>query len=127
MSKIAAIRIRGMTGIRKPIKDTMSMLRLYKKNTCSVYETTPSIKGMLLKAKDFITWGEIDEKTYDALVQSRGIKAKDKEGKEIIKPFFRLNPPKGGFERKGIKVPYASGGALGYRGKEIKKLIEKMM
>ena len=25
---------------------------------------------------------------------------------EKLKPFFRLHPPKGGFERKGIKKPF---------------------
>jgi large subunit ribosomal protein L30 len=43
------------------------------------------------------------------------------------KPFFRLKPPTGGFERKGIKQPYSVGGALGYRGKEINILIKKML
>ena len=47
--------------------------------------------------------------------------------KEIpeIKPLFRLNPPKKGYE--GIKRSFNNGGALGYRGKEINKLIERML
>ena len=49
---------------------------------------------------------------------------KDKKGR--IKP-FRLNPPRGGFERKGIKVSFNSGGALGYRGEKINSLIKKML
>jgi len=42
-----------------------------------------------------------------------------------VKPIFRLNPPKNGYE--GIKRSFKNGGALGYRGKEINKLIEKMV
>ncbi len=52
-----------------------------------------------------------------------------KEVKDVpgLKPFFRLSPPIGGFERAGIKKAYAEGGVLGYRGKEINKLISKML
>jgi len=44
----------------------------------------------------------------------------------IIKPVFRLHPPRGGF-KKSTKKPYKSNGELGYRGKEINKLIERML
>ena len=46
--------------------------------------------------------------------------------KTIKDKTFRLHPPKGGFERRGIKKTFKEGGVLGYRGKEIIKLIEKM-
>ena len=42
-----------------------------------------------------------------------------------IKPLFRLSPPKKGYG--GSKRAYHAGGALGYRGKEINELIERMM
>ena len=42
-----------------------------------------------------------------------------------VKPLFRLSPPKKGYE--GIKRSVVRGGALGYRGKEINKLIERML
>ena len=44
-----------------------------------------------------------------------------------LKSFFRLLPPKKGFERKGIKVPFSLGGALGYRKEDINNLIERML
>ena len=44
-----------------------------------------------------------------------------------VKQFFRLHPPIGGFERKGIKKPYSIGGALGYRKEKINNLIKKML
>jgi len=44
-----------------------------------------------------------------------------------LKNFFRLNPPKGGFERKGIKIQYSLGGALGYRKEKINDLVVKML
>ena len=52
-----------------------------------------------------------------------------KEIKDIpgMKPFFKLNPPKKGFERKGIKVPFAQGGVLGYRKDKINNLLMRMI
>jgi len=40
---------------------------------------------------------------------------------------FRLTPPAKGFERKGIKIPYTNGGALGDRGTEINDLLKRML
>ncbi len=139
--KIAAIRIRGLVGIKAPTKATLEMLRLYRKNYCVVFENNPSMMGMIQKSKDFITWGEISEATYQKLVEKRGqeyqgrttdrkglIKYKYMEvnGKKI-KPFFALAPSRGGFGRKGIKKPFSEGGAVGYRGEKITALIEKML
>jgi len=120
--KIAIIRIRGGVRVNTDIIDTLDMLKLHKKNFCVIYENTPSLLGMVKKTKDYITWGEIDEDTAKLLIEKRAVKTK-----EGIKPFFRLNPPKGGFERKGTKKGYSIGGALGYRGKDINKLIQKMI
>jgi len=51
----------------------------------------------------------------------------DKRSKTwIIKPVFRLHPPRGGF-RGSIKKPYGAGGELGYRGKAINELIMRMI
>ena len=44
-----------------------------------------------------------------------------------LKPYFRLLPPRGGFERKGIKTPFSMGGSLGYRGQHINMLIKRML
>ncbi len=119
--KLAIIRIRGEAGVKKKIKDTLSMLRLYKKNSCVVVDKTPVFIGMAKIVKDYTTYGEIKKEVLDLLMK----KAK-KDHKGRIKP-FRLSPPKGGFERKGIKVSFKSGGALGYRGEKINNLIKKML
>ncbi|KSW12761.1 50S ribosomal protein L30 [Pyrodictium occultum] len=44
----------------------------------------------------------------------------------LIKPVFRLHPPRGGF-RGSIKKPYGAGGELGYRGPAINELIRRML
>ena len=43
------------------------------------------------------------------------------------KKMINLHPPRGGFERKGIKIPFKVGGALGYRGEKISDLIKRML
>ena len=42
-----------------------------------------------------------------------------------LKPLFRLPPPRKGYE--GIKRAWNDGGALGYRGADIEKLIDRML
>jgi large subunit ribosomal protein L30 len=122
MSKIAIIRIRGTDDVKSTLESTMRMLKLHKKHTCSIYPKTDSLMGMLEKCKDYVTYGEIDEETYNLLVEKRGIK---KEGKLVN--YFHLQPPKGGFERRGIKTPFSMKGALGYRKDKINVLIRKMV
>ncbi len=125
--KIAVILIRGLVGSKTSVKDTCKMLNIMRKHVCVVYPATPSILGMIKKIKDYITYGVIDDETYKLLVEKRGKMTKDKEGKEVLKPFFRLAPPKGGFERKGIKTQFSVGGALGERKEKINDLIKKML
>lgn len=125
--KIAIVRIRGDINVKNPIIKTLKMLNLYKKNYCVVYDAKPSILGMVQKIKDYVTWGEVDQETLKLLKEKRGEKTKDKKGKEIMKPYFRLNPPRKGFGRKGIKAPFTIGGALGNRKEKINDLIKRMV
>ena len=117
MSQLAAIRIRGETGVRHDIKDTLKMLNLHKKHFCVILPNTREKLGMLQKAKDYLTWGEVSDEVANEL------KAKRDKGKK----WFALNSPRGGFERKGIKKSFSEGGALGYRKDTINKLIKKMI
>ncbi|MEM4426627.1 MAG: 50S ribosomal protein L30 [Acidilobaceae archaeon] len=43
-----------------------------------------------------------------------------------VKPFFRLHPPKSGFDGS-IKKAYRQGGELGYRGSAINELLKRMI
>lgn len=153
---IAVVRVRGTIGIRKESRDTLKILRLYKKNNCIIIPNTPAYIGMIKKVKDYTTWGEINEETFRLLLQKRGrlprnkiltqeyLKEKTKLDfdsfvKEVfafkktlkdvpgLKLFFRLSPPRKGFERKGIKVQFSQGGALGYRKEKINELIQRML
>jgi len=126
-NRIAVVRIRGKVKLRKDIKDTLDMLKLYKQNYCIIIEPNPSNMGMIKKAENYITWGEIDDDTLAMLKEKREEITMNKQGKKIAKSFFRLNPPRKGFGRKGIKMPFNSGGALGYRGDKINDLIRRMI
>jgi len=151
----AVLRVRGTVNVTSDIKKTLQLLNLTRVNHCTVVEEKPSTKGMLQVAKDYTTWGEIDKEMLSKLITSRGKLEGDKEltndyvksatsydnidklsqaiidnkfkYKDIpnVKPIFRLNPPKKGYE--GIKRSYINKGALGYRGKDINKLIKRMI
>ena len=69
---IAAIRVRGRTGLKKEIEDTMNMLRLNRINHAVILDENPNYQGMLQKAKDYITWGEIREDTLVKVITKRG-------------------------------------------------------
>lgn len=154
--KIAVIRIRGLIVTNRNIENTFKKLRLFRKNSCVVIDNRKDYTGMLKKVKDYSTWGEIDQDTFKQLLLKRGrlygnkpltqdyIKEKTntdidtfvkdffefkKELKDLpgLKNFFRLGMPKNGFERKGIKVPYSLGGALGYRKDNINDLVKRMI
>jgi|SRR3989338_7922906 len=154
--KFAVIQIRGTIHVAEKIIDTLNMLRLTRKNSCTIVEGTPENLGMIIKIKDLVTWGEINNETFRMLIEKRGrlpankqlteeyLKEKTKmnfdlftksfmEGKiklkEVpgLKPYFRLKPPTGGFDKNGIKTPYSLGGALGYRKDDINNLIRRMI
>jgi len=142
MSKVAVVRVRGDVNLKGEVKDTLKLLRLYRKNFCIVIEDNPSLLGMVKKVKDYVTFGEVSDEVYKELVEKRGEeykgREKDRKGKiqynkfitvegKKIKPFFRLSPPRGGFERKGIKVSFKAKGALGYRADKINDLLKKMI
>ena len=145
----AIVRIRGK--VRRPpaVTDTLRMLRLTRQNHCVIVPETPAYRGMVQKVKDFVTWGEVSPELVAKLLLKRGgitdaaMKANSRfksvwdfsqaltKGEATLadvkglKPVLRLHPPRGGFE--GAKRPYHDRGALGYRGKEINALLDRMI
>ncbi len=112
--KLAVVRIRGDVRILTQVRDTLIMLGLKQKNHCAIIEDAPNVRGMLARAKSYITWGELDEKTLAAL---------QKKGSKIV----RLGPPRKGYGRKGIKLPFSLKGAYGDRKEKINDLLTRMM
>lgn len=154
--RLAVIRIRGTVDRNFSVKKTLQLLRLNRPNHCVIIDDRATYKGMLQKVKDLITWGELDFDSTKELLLKRGrieggkritedyIK-NNTDFKNIddfvdkflhfkanlsdirgLKQVFRLHPPRKGHKRGGVKEPFPLGGALGYRGSEIKNLISQM-
>lgn len=153
MRRLAVVRIKGRSKVNKRVEDTLRMLRLTKTNYCVLLDDGDTYSGMLQKVKDYVTWGEVDEKDIAQLLEKRGELAGGKrltnafvkertqyksikdfsnaylnfeaDLKDIpgIRLFFRLHPPRKGHE--GMKRTFKEGGALGYREKA-KGLLHRM-
>ena len=67
-----AVRIRGAPKMKQKIIDTLQMLRMNKVNHGVLLWGESSSLGMLYKCKDYIAFGEIDEKTLLRLLRVRG-------------------------------------------------------
>ena len=67
-----AVRIRGAPGMNGKIRDTLGMLRMHKVNHGVLIWGEKTYWGMLNKCKDYISFGEIDEKTLLRLIRVRG-------------------------------------------------------
>jgi len=152
----AAVRLRGTVGVPRRIEDTLKLLRLRYRYNCNIFPENDSIKGMLEKVKDFITYGEIEKETLVHLLKKRlrmkgqgnkkvteeqlekvtGFKTFEEfadallSGKVKLKDFEELQP----YFRlrppskglKSIKELWPKGD-LGYRGKEINELLKRMI
>jgi len=148
----AVVRLRGNVNVNRKIKETLVILRLYKKHHCTVIPDTPSYRGMLNVVKDYVAYGKIDAESLATLLRRRGRLAGNKpvtdeyvkkntdfssieefaqavvEGKANLKdlpelkPVFRLHPPRKGL--KNIKWHYPLGD-LGEHD-EISKLLYRM-
>ena len=108
---------------------------------------------MLNRIKDIVTWGGINVETLEKLLRNNStldgglteeivLEETDYDsvndfaeavldGKvdfaevDGLKNLFRLHPPIGGY--RSVKKPFNTGGSLGYRGKEINNLLQKMV
>jgi large subunit ribosomal protein L30 len=151
----AVVRVRGTVNINHEIRETLRYLNLTRINHCVVIPENPVMKGMLQKAKDYITWGEVSGDVLERMMKERGQlegghpltdeyvkKNTDFAGmKELAKaiagnkaeykvlpgitPIFRLSPPKSG--HRTVKRSFPIGGSLGYRGAEIDALLNRMI
>ncbi|MCE7742679.1 MAG: 50S ribosomal protein L30 [Candidatus Heimdallarchaeota archaeon] len=151
---IAVIRLRGTVNVHFKVKENLEMLNVRRANYMTLVPNTSSYLGMLKKAKDFITWGEVNQTALEHVIAKRGelpgrtkitnkylkdttpfttIKALSKafltgeaHFKDVpeMKRFFRLHPARKGY--KTVKRGFAEGGELGYRGSAINELIVRM-
>jgi len=155
VAKLAIVRVRGSIGAREDVCETLRMLGLTRVNHCVVIDDDPAHKGMLQKAKDMITWGEVRREVLEALLRKRGrLRSDARLSDEYVKlntqfssigefaaavykgeaklsmlpgfkKVFRLHPPSKGYE--ATKRPFKNMGSLGYRGEKINELILRMI
>jgi len=152
---LAVVRVRGVSDIFREVNETMKMLHLERNCHATLVDNRPAYLGMLMKAQNYLTWGEISKETLTLLLKKRGRLMGDKKltdeyaqkvGKKSldeltdalykgevefyqlpnIKPVFRLHPPSKGFKGK-VKRSYASGGVTGYRAETINDLLRQMI
>ncbi len=151
---LAVIRLRGRINVPLSVQENLKMLNIQRTNYMTLVPNTSSYLGMLKKAKDYITWGEINQKALEHVLSKHGeltgktklsnkylkdntpyttIKALSNaffEGKALFKDvpemkrFFRLHPARKGY--KTVKRGFSEGGELGYRGSAINELIVRM-
>ena len=151
------VRARSDVKVERSIKETMGMLNLTRVNHAVIIPENPQYKGMLQKAKDYITWGDADADLVEKMISERGRLVGDKPVTDAdvseatdfgsIKEFaaaivsgdatvndmadmkrvFRLHPPRGPKGWGGLKRSYVIGGALGPRGADISALGEWMI
>jgi len=137
---IAVVRIAGEVKVKPEIVNTLYRLRLRKKYTCVLIDSSnKGLMGMLWRVRHSVAYGDIDKELLVKLLNARAQKIDGKKlnaeeaatelisGKNLedlgIKPFFRLHPP-----RKGIdsKIQYPKG-VLGNNRNDINKLVERML
>jgi large subunit ribosomal protein L30 len=151
------VRVRSNVNVERSIRETMGHLNLTKVNHAVIVPENEQYRGMLQKAKDYITWGEATEDLVEKMLSHRGrmsgdspltdslvsentdyknigdfakaIVSNDSTVKQVpgLKRVFRLHPPRGPKGWGGIKRSFVLGGALGYRGDSIDSLVERMI
>ena len=136
--KFAVVRIRGTRNIAPRITKTLELLKLGRPNHCILVDDTPQNLGMLMHAKDYVTYGPVAEETIAAMLKKRGKKegkpledaakaAKEifggKKTSELANPVFRLSPPSKGYGNKMRAYP---NGELGKR-PEMDTLLRRMI
>ena len=151
------VRVRSNVNVERSIRETMDYLNLTKVNHAVIIPENDQYRGMLQKAKDYITWGEATEETVERMLSERGrmsgdtpltdalvkentdfknisefakaVTAGDSTVKDVpgLKRVFRLHPPRGPKGWGGIKRSYVIGGALGARGDAINNLVDRMI
>ena len=147
------IRIRGLVNIPNWAEKTLENLNLRRKFNATIITDNHQTLGMLRKVKDIVAWKSVDVSIIKDLLEKRGrkkglhplknsglpsnYKTLDDLANAIhknnislseledLKPWFSLNPPRGGFKRK-TKTQYTQKGTLG-ENNELIDLVRRMI
>jgi large subunit ribosomal protein L30 len=147
------VRIKGTVNIPQQAKKTLDGLNLDKRFRATIVPESTEYLGMLRRVKEEVAWTKVDAGIVKELLEKRGRKTGykpltkpglPKEYNNIdelaaaiaenkvtmsklggIKPWFALNPPRGGFKRK-TKTQYAQDGILGEDG-DLADIVKRML
>jgi large subunit ribosomal protein L30 len=147
------VRIKGTVNIPQQARKTLDGLNLDKRFRATIVPESTEYLGMLRRVKEEVAWTKADAGIVKELLEKRGRKTGyrpitkpdlPKEYNSIdelasaiaenkvtmskiggIKPWFALNPPKGGFRRK-TKTQYAQDGILGEDG-DLGEIVKRML
>jgi large subunit ribosomal protein L30 len=147
------VRIKGTVNIPQHAKKTLDGLNLDKRFRATIVPESNEYLGMLRRVKEEVAWTKADAGIVKELLEKRGRKTGykpltkpdlPKEYNNIdelaaaiaenkitmskiggIKPWFALNPPKGGFKRK-TKTQYAQDGILG-EDDDLAEIVKRML
>ena len=147
------VRMKGTVNIPQQAKKTLNGLNLDKRFRATIVPESAEYLGMLRRVKEEVAWVKADASIVKELLEKRGRKTGykpltkpdlPKEYNNIdelaaaiaenkvtmsklggIKPWFALNPPKGGFKRK-TKTQYAQDGILG-EDNDLTEIVKRML
>jgi large subunit ribosomal protein L30 len=83
---LIAVRIRGESAIPEKVEHTLDALRLRSKYNAVLLPDRAEVRGMLLAAKDMITWGAPSAETLTELIEHR---AKTFGDKPLTREFLK--------------------------------------
>jgi large subunit ribosomal protein L30 len=148
------VRVRGTVNVPYWARTTLNNLNLHKRFHATILPENSQSLNMLRKVKEVVAWTSVvDAQVIKELLEKRGRKAGFRsitdsdlpkgyksindlasdiaENKvamsklENIKPWFALNPPRGGFKRR-TKTQYSQKGVLG-NNKELVDIVKRML
>jgi large subunit ribosomal protein L30 len=152
---LLVVRMRGTVNVPYWALTTLKNLYLNKKFSATLVPETKNYLGMLIKINQWVAWSKADSDIIKTLIEKRGKKKsptlESKDGNKSksdykgidelvdvivndkikfsdqnnIKPWFSLNPPKGGF-KKNTKRQFSDGGILG-NNKELLEIVKRMV
>lgn len=152
---LLVVRMRGTVNVPYWALTTLKNLYLNKKFSATLVPETSNYLGMLRKINHWVAWSKADSDIIKILIEKRGkkknplLESRDENKSKSdykgidelvdvivsdkikfsdqnnIKPWFRLNPPKGGF-KKNTKKQFSDGGILG-NNKELLEIVKRMI
>lgn len=152
---LLVVRMRGTVNVPYWALTTLKNLYLNKRFSATLLPETSNYLGMLRKINQWVAWSKADSDIIKILIEKRGKKKNplldsrdenksksDYKGidelvdvivndkvkfsdQNNIKPWFSLNPPKGGF-KKSTKKQFSDGGILG-NNRELLEIVKRMV